>query len=264
MAPTTDRPGGTSAEEFYDRLAPDYDAMTDFEKRFAAARAHFGVVVERYRIRTALDAGAGTGFHSFVLARMGVDVTAVDCSAAMLSRLEENARALGLGVRTLRSSFADLPSSMRGSFDAVVCMGNTLAHLLSRAELLAGLRAFRGLLRPGGILIAQTLNYDRILHSRDRVQSVREAGGDTFIRFYDFEDPLIRFNVLKISRREGRLAHELQSVPLRPVTAGELPGLLVEAGFAGVGLYGSVSMEEFQAATSADLVALGEAESPPA
>ena len=264
MGPTTEGPGRTAAEEFYDRLAPDYDAMTDFEKRFAAARPHFSALVERHGIRTAVDAGAGTGFHSLVLARMGVDVTAVDLSAAMLSRLEENARALGLPVRILRSSFADLPASMHGSCDAVFCLGNTLAHLLSRAELLGSLRTFRGLLRPGGVLLTQTLNYDRILRSRDRVQSIREAGGDTFIRFYDFEDPLIRFNVLKISRREGRIAHELHAVPLRPVTAGELAGLLGEAGFARVGLYGSVSMEEFQPGASADLVALAEAGSPPA
>ncbi|MEK6756297.1 MAG: hypothetical protein AABZ02_09115, partial [Bacteroidota bacterium] len=50
--------------EFYDALAPDYDTMTGFEKRFVQERPFFRVLIERFGIKSALDAGCGSGFHS--------------------------------------------------------------------------------------------------------------------------------------------------------------------------------------------------------
>ena len=53
--------------QFYDNLADDYDAMTGFEKRFVHERPFFNLLMQRYGITSALDAGAGTGFHSLLL-----------------------------------------------------------------------------------------------------------------------------------------------------------------------------------------------------
>src|SRR5512134_2992369 len=88
-----------TVESFYDRLAADYDAMTTFEKRFVQEEPFFKLLAQRHRIASALDAGSGTGFHSIVLARLGVAVTAVDISSRMLDELSRHTRQLGLGIR---------------------------------------------------------------------------------------------------------------------------------------------------------------------
>lgn len=256
MDPRTEPGGLAAAEEFYDMLAPEYDAMTGFAGRLAAAEAVLRPLVERYGVRRALDAGAGTGLHSVVLARLGVEVTAVDLSAPMLARLEEHASALRLSVRTIRSEFTSLPALLPDRYDGVFCLGNTLPHLLTRDRLLASLAAFRRLLRPSGILLFQTLNYERILRTRERVQSIRDAGDTTFVRFYDFGEETVRFNVLKILRQGGRTSHEMLGVTLRPVLPGEIAALLAEAGFGPVELYGGLGLEEFRPGESADLVGL--------
>ena len=126
--------GMDSVEEFYDRLAPDYDAMTTFEKRFVQEGPFFRLLVQRYHIASALDAGCGTGFHSIVLSSLGVSVTAVDISARMLLELQRHMTGLGRDVRTVQAQFADLPAHITERFDAVFCMGNTLAHLRTREE----------------------------------------------------------------------------------------------------------------------------------
>ena len=54
--------------------------MTEFHKRFSNEQAVFNTIVEQYQLRTVLDAGCGTGFHSLILASLGVEVTAVDVS----------------------------------------------------------------------------------------------------------------------------------------------------------------------------------------
>lgn len=65
-----------------------------------------------------LDAGAGTGFVSLILADQGYEVTAVDFSEQMLAILKAKAARLGLNVNAVQADVADLPPGQ--AFDAVV------------------------------------------------------------------------------------------------------------------------------------------------
>ncbi len=258
MVPTTEKspPGSVPVSQFYDRLAPDYDRMTGFEKRFVHEKPFFRLLVERHGISTALDAGCGTGFHALLLAQLGVRVTAVDVSGDMLRVLASHAHTLRLDVRMLESSFETLHTKQLPKFDAVVCLGNSLAHMMSGQALQLALENFASVLRPGGILFLQNLNFDRILARRERVQSVKEVDGVTYVRFYDYEGDCVRFNILRLERKDGGLAHSLESIPLRPVMRDELLGVLGRTGFADVRTYGGITMEEYQPDTSRDLVVL--------
>ena len=64
-----------------------------------------------------LDAGAGTGFLSLLLAGLGYQVTAIDLSAGMLGKLRAKAAGLGAEVRVVQADAASPPG---GPFDAVV------------------------------------------------------------------------------------------------------------------------------------------------
>jgi glycine/sarcosine N-methyltransferase len=262
MVPMTEQTSKQEVASFYDRLAPDYDLMTGFEKRFVHEKPFFRILLEKHRIATALDAGCGTGFHSLLLAQLGVSVTAVDVSAAMVQRLERHAVEKDLRVRTAVSDFQSVPDILREPVDAVFCMGNTLAHLLSASELNNALAAFARVVRPGGILFAQTLNYELILSRRDRIQSVKEAGGVTFVRSYEYGGEFLVFNILRLERGAGGVTHATESVRLRPVLAEELLPLLRGAGFDSIRTFGGISMEEFDPGASKDLVILATQKNP--
>jgi SAM-dependent methyltransferase len=64
-----------------------------------------------------LDAGAGTGFLSLLLAGQGYDVTALDLSARMLDAAAAKAARHGLDIRTVHGDAARPPA---GTFDIVV------------------------------------------------------------------------------------------------------------------------------------------------
>jgi glycine/sarcosine N-methyltransferase len=256
MVQATDTEPLHQALAFYDRLAPDYDAMTGFEKRFVVERPFFRVLVERYAIRTALDAGCGTGFHSLLLSQLGAQVTAVDVSQEMLKRAQLHAAASGTELRTVHSDFLHLRENVKGTFDGIFSMGNTLPHILSANDLLLTLQSFAELLHRDGLLFIQNLNYDRILRTQEPVQSVKEQDGVTFVRYYEFAPSTIRFNILKITRSAGGPQHSLNTVELRPVLKEEIMSMLAQAGFRDIRPFGGISMEEFVPDTSKDLVLL--------
>jgi ubiquinone/menaquinone biosynthesis C-methylase UbiE len=136
---------------YWDRQARRYDrAMRLFRGpvRGMIERA----AEEVYGLGDVLEVAAGTGLVTAALARSARHVVATDYSAAMVEALRRRLAAERLSnveplARDLHA--LGLPSA---SFDAVVC-ANVL-HLLPEPErALAGLR---GLLRPGGRLIAPT------------------------------------------------------------------------------------------------------------
>jgi glycine/sarcosine N-methyltransferase len=242
--------------EFYDALAPDYDRMTGFEARFAREMPFFRSIVKKFGIRTALDAGCGSGFHSFLLAQLGVAVIAADASAEMLRRFRKHARDFRVQIPSVQSTFQELKKSISKQHDALFCLGNSLAHILRSDELVAALRSFAGVLRPGGILVIQLLNYERILERRERIQSVKDSSGKTFVRFYDFDHKGIKFNIATLERSRGRVEQRLQSVRLRPWLHDEILSALARTGFIQARTFGGISMERFSPRTSKDLVVL--------
>ncbi|MGA9405897.1 MAG: class I SAM-dependent methyltransferase, partial [Bacteroidota bacterium] len=206
------KPDITTVSHFYDTLAYDYDTMTGFDKRFIHEKPFFHLLVQRFGITTALDAGAGTGFHSLLLGQFGVHVTALDVSKKMLERVKAHAKDLHQKIYVIESDFQDLTHKLNKKFDAVLCMGNSLPHLLTYKELVQSLKNFFTVLQPGGVLLLQLLNYDRILKNKERIQSVKEAEGVTFVRFYEFHKDYVVFNILRLKKEDGRLINILDSI----------------------------------------------------
>lgn len=243
-----------TVREFYDSLAGDYDLMTEFPKRFTRERPHFQALIERFHFRKALDAGAGTGFHSFLLAQLGVQMTAVDISPKMIVALQSHAREYGLEVQALVGGFAELPKIVGGTFDAVLSLGNSLAHASSREELVSWLHAFAEVLILDGVLILQNLNYDRILAERNQIQSTKDVGTKSFTRFYDYQGDRVIFNIRTTERSEKGIVERIRTVPLLALKKSDLVAALKKAGFSDIRTFGGIALDPFDAETSKDLV----------
>jgi glycine/sarcosine N-methyltransferase len=250
----TSTQGVLDTAAFYDQLAPSYDVMTGFESRLAREQPMFQRLVKEYDIHSAVDAGAGSGFHALLLAKLGVRVTAVDVSEKMLEQAVRHAYDLNLTIRLVRSTFGDLPQVMHEKVDAVFCLGNSLPHILDDADLQKAIAGFSGVLKPGGVLVTQILNYEKILSQRERIVGVQQKGDVMFVRFYDFVDPLVQFNIMMLHHRADTWEPALQSTLLRPLTRQDLLSPLDAAGFEDAAFYGSMSLEEYAPPQSRDLV----------
>jgi SAM-dependent methyltransferase len=130
------------------RVAKYYDVLLPGLFKDAAREA--GVVKRLLapRARRVLDAACGTGRLSFPLARLGLEVVGVDASRAMLGIARKRK------TRNPNFVLADLTKYRpKKLFDGVVCANSTLCHPLTRNAVMAWLRAFHSVLRPGGRLV---------------------------------------------------------------------------------------------------------------
>ena len=133
-----------------------------------------------------------------------------------------------------------LPPSPTLPFDAVLCLGNSLPHLLTQADLVAALRGMASVLRPGGLLILQNLNYDLRWQKQPRWFAAQggELDGQPVLvwRFADYDVPAgrIDFHIALFRQGERDWKVDVHTTPQRPLFRVDLLDGLAEAGFADV------------------------------
>lgn len=249
-------------DDFYDRLAPFYDTMNDWEARLAFELPFFHRLFTQRNVRSVLDVACGSGRHAVAFAQWGLHAAGADISPAMIALARQHAAAMGVNVRFEVASFSDLAKRFPQPFDALVCLGNSLAHILSDEEIATTLRAFRYRLRPGGLLVLHTLNYDRRWREKPRFFAPNGGviGGHEVLiwRFADYGEQWITFHTALFTRQDNGWQVEVYSTRQRPWQRSELFSQLTFAGFTHVQFYGDLSGAPFDKATSEDLVIVAE------
>lgn len=254
----------------YDDFSTDYDHFVNWPERLAAELPFIEGRSQAVGACRVLDAACGTGMHAIALAQRGYKVVGTDLSARMIERARNNARTAGVNVRFEVAGFGELTGVFSpsisvwkgggGNFDAVLCLGNSLPHLLTPPDLAAVLADFAACLRPRGLLLIQNRNFDAVMSRGERwmgPQAYRE--GETewmFLRFYDFEPggPLI-FNVVTL-RREGAgdWSQQVATTRLWPLRQEKLVAALEVAGFGEIVCWGDMQGNLFELESSGNLV----------
>jgi SAM-dependent methyltransferase len=159
--------------EPYATLAPVYewlvpDALVEPEGAVAAFADVVGHLPADARV---LDCAAGTGELAVGLALRGFDATATDASTAMIGRTRALAERHGVALHAAACAWEDLPAQgWSATFDAVFCVGNSLAHAPGQAARRAALAAMAGTLKPSGLLAVTSRNWELIRRARPRLE----------------------------------------------------------------------------------------------
>lgn len=241
-----------SKTPLYDDLGDDYDRFVNWERRLAVEVPFIERRLADCGARRVLDAACGTGMHAIALAKRGYEVVGADLSAAMVARARENADLAGVRVRFVVAGFGTLARSFT-DFDALLCLGNSLPHVLTAEDLRATLDDFAAVLRSGGLLLVQNRNFER----RQRwlpLKAHREGGQEwLFLRFYDWGDPVTTFNMVVLRRDGDRWEQRVMSTRLWPLRREELLAFVTAAGFGNVECLGDLRGSPFTH-TSSNLV----------
>lgn len=226
---------------FYEVLSAHYDIVFPLEpgkvafldKEFKAKNA-----------RRILDLACGTGTYALELAKLGFEAWGTDLEPVMIELARSKAARVQSAAKFAVGDMRE-PEALGIKFDALFCIGNSLAHLLDINDVMQALRGMYNVLHAGGVAVLQIVNFDRILAAGDTQLPLVEREGLRFVRTYRprSEERLVFDSLLEVSE-DGNLQRYENSVELRPIRSHDLEQWLQEVGFANVRTYGDFKYRE--------------------
>jgi SAM-dependent methyltransferase len=226
----------------YEILAADYDWMFDDDAlvngRAINQPATARLLQRISRTSAVLDAACGTGVDAAVLARRGFTVSAADGSAAMVEGATARFRRERLAIPLMHCRWADLPTATGERFDVVLCVGNSLVHAAGRDAMVQALAGLRRTARPGGHVVIDSRNWEK-LHAERQIVQVADRmvtrGGQSCLVFYAWEVPdrLADEHIAHLVfayDNGGQIEPHEHEITFRPFTLGDLRERLELAG----------------------------------
>jgi ubiquinone/menaquinone biosynthesis C-methylase UbiE len=238
-------------KEFFNQVAENYDLMISYAEAVERKKKILEKIVEPGK-KFAADIGCGTGTDSIALAKLGMKVSAFDPSLEMVNSARKNANAANKIVSFYNHSIREIPPDFNSKFDLVISFGNTFANIPNEDLTLSLKRCF-DLLRKGGTLFIQVLNYHTILSERKRIVNITGSGANLFVRFYDFNKDQIVFNLLKVNK--SKLSdHSLISTEVFPHLKDDFEASFAGMDFKTIEFYGDMQLNPFDREKSKDLI----------
>lgn len=226
----------SQTRDYYKALADHYDWFV-WDELVEEQMEDSVPLLLGHQVSDVLDCACGTGVQAIPLAKAGFHVTGSDLSPEMLRRCREKSAEAGVEIDLIESDIRALRSRIRGQFDAVVCMGNVLPHLMTDEAVALALANVHDVLKPAGLLIIEMRYYDQLLQDQPRYIPFRvnvEEGSDrvTILYVFTYLENTVRVSVVFLIQHEnGTVDLETESVEYKPITTGELKRLLQEGGF---------------------------------
>ena len=224
--------------QFYNQIAEKYDFI------FPLSPAHKTFFASELHGKTILDVGAATGNLTAYLSSQGYEVTAIDLSERLIAKAAEK----GVTVQQLNMLAIDeLPM-----FDNIVCIGNTLPHLDSKASVQLFLQKAYMQLTQGGKLVLQLVNFQKYFAQQQ---------GDYLGNLPLIENDKVKFERYYYLNEEGKIRFKTilddtikNEELLQPIFADQLTEWLTQIGFQAINLYGNFKKDPFDKEKSMALI----------
>jgi len=156
-----------------DQVRASYDSAPEFEWARLEGRVQDRIefLVTKHALQShlpraghILDAGGGPGRYTIELAQRGYRVTLLDLSPSLLRLAREKIAEAGPEVAdnvagVVEGSITDLAEFEDASFDAVICLGSVLSHVLDAAERRRATLELKRVTKPGAPVVISVQNH---------------------------------------------------------------------------------------------------------
>ncbi len=231
-----------------------YDALVDWAKRLANEEPFYRRLWEAVGVRRVLDAACGTGRHAAWFHSWGLEVEGADLDPRMIAFCR-SAHGEDERLRWVERDFST-PPSPPGTFDAVICVGNSLALVADLGAVQAALRGMLAALRPGGVCVTQTVNLARVPEGPVNWQKCVRLGGDGPVLLKGMhrvgEKGYVEFIELRLDA--GKVKHEARTAVFLGLRESDLISAARAVGADEARVFGDFHEARYDPASSPDLV----------
>ncbi len=232
---------GDALAEYFDLLYPE-STMGRIQKPF------YKMIIGKYRPLSAFDVSCRTGQTLRLLQELGIRrLGGADVSGKMLQRARKRLpRSCRLNAADIQSPFSALKDQV---FDLIICTKDALSLALDDEALQKFFLCARKHLTENGLLIVETLNYEKIWKNRERFMPLLDRSLKShprlFTMIHDFHQELLVRNLMLLEIQKKEWYWRALSTPIRPVTRSEIDFFVKEAGFSRWGFLGGYAGKPF-------------------
>jgi SAM-dependent methyltransferase len=227
-------------KDFYDQMAPFYHLLyQDWDKSIERQAVQLNSLIkERWgdEVRTILDVSCGIGSQALGLAQLNYQVTASDLSPGAVDRAKQEAKKRGVAVRFSVADMRQAYTHHQQQFDVVISCDNAVPHLLTDADILQAFHQFFACTRPGGGVIVNMRDYDKVERSGLRLEPerVRVEDGKRYILFqvWEFEGDIYEMSLYLVKDEGGTdCTAQVMRAHYYAIGMGKLMKLMEQAGY---------------------------------
>lgn len=244
-----------STQQAFLHGAECYEVLANADKRLKREGPFLLECLRRAPNKRCVDLACGTGLHALFLAEHGARVDAVDLSLSMVEYARHHR-----GHESIAYQVGDMRQIEGGPWDLALCLGNSFSLLLTEDDMLSAMTRVRQRLTPGGLLVAQLINYTsaQCREPRHRVERRRlEKAELVAIKNLVPHDIYTLLTLTYFLHPNGGPIHSTsESAVLRNWTYEQFSEMALQAGYGSPELYGSFEGSSFDVDTSPDLIAV--------
>jgi 2-polyprenyl-3-methyl-5-hydroxy-6-metoxy-1,4-benzoquinol methylase len=240
----------------YDSLGEKYDDYVDWDRRLNAEIPFLQKLLTQEQAKKILDVRCATGMHAIELSKKGFDVFGMDDSDRLITKAKKNVLKAREYVTFNQLTMLDIAKHPAKPFDAVMMLGNIISMLKDTKQALEFFKDAKDILKVGGILIIQTLNYRLMSRTKQRFELVNSKDKDTlFIKAFDLnkDDPNLSIILLE---KNGEWAMKEVSAKIMSFRKEDLVRFASRSKYSSISMYGKLDGSSFKPDSSKELIAV--------
>jgi len=150
-------------KNLYKDCAEYYDLVVD-KKEIQKEVEFISRLFNKFKVKTALDVGCGTGLYLIPLKRKKFDIEGLDLSINMLKEVRKKSKTIKLHKKDM-SNF-----KINKKYDAIICLSSTLIILPNFKIIKKTIKNLYKHLSPGGILILDLPNHLKEIKEKNNLK----------------------------------------------------------------------------------------------
>ncbi len=241
----------------FDVYAHEYDLITNAAAREVYHSKEVAAIVEKLDPKSVLDAGCASGLTSRLFARRGITTVGLDRSRRMIEVAKTQYDDTGLPLTFRTGHFEKLAQNMNGKFDLVVCMANAISGVGTKANLRQALSGFRRVLKPGGYLLIQALNYASLKDGELMPIKATRNGDIVYLRYTRRRGRSFEIHITRLDLANESVSFEPFCADFENFAVDEIVSALEKTGFENLRKTSDLHLKKRFGAKSRDIVLVG-------